>query len=58
MWVGDAAEAYRISTANGGEGLLEPQTLADPATGEQLVVSEIRLFGDCTLRFVSGEYKV
>jgi hypothetical protein len=56
--VGDAAEAYQVATANGGEGVLEPQTMHDPASGQEAVVSEIRLFGDCVLRFVSGGFQV
>lgn len=53
----DAAEAYRISTAHGAVGVTEPQALKDAATGAELVVSEIRAYGDCVLRFVSGGFE-
>lgn len=56
--VEDAAAAYVAATASGGVGVLEPQTLADSASGTEAVVAEIRLFGDCVLRFVSGSYQV
>lgn len=55
--VDDAAEAYAISTANGGIGVHPPVTLSDEATGTRLVFSEIKLYGDCVLRFVSGDYE-
>ncbi|GAB4813284.1 hypothetical protein N2152v2_000330 [Parachlorella kessleri] len=55
--VEDAAEAYRMATANGGIGVTEPQTLTDGASGQEMVVSEIQLFGDCLLRFVSGGFQ-
>ena len=54
----DAAEAYRVATANGGIGVTEPQKLTEGASGQEMVVSEIQLFGDCLLRFVSGGFQV
>ncbi|GAB4822862.1 hypothetical protein N2152v2_009908 [Parachlorella kessleri] len=57
LLVADAAEAYRISVEHGGEGVLEPTTLTDEVSGQQLVVSEIKAYGDCVLRFVSGSYE-
>ena len=54
----DAAEAIRISTENGAAPVRPPVTLRDDATGAALVFSEIKLYGDCVLRFVSGDYEV
>lgn len=56
--MGDAAEAYTISTAHGAEAVLAPVTLRDEASGQELVVSEIKAYGDCVLRFVSGSFQV
>ncbi|PRW55993.1 4-hydroxyphenylpyruvate dioxygenase [Chlorella sorokiniana] len=55
--VDDAAEAYRISTANGGIGVRPPATLKDEATGQTSTYAEVKLYGDCVLRFVSGDYE-
>ena len=54
----DAAEAYRISTENGGVGVRPPVTLADAGSGQRQVLAEVKLYGDCVLRFVSGAYEV
>jgi 4-hydroxyphenylpyruvate dioxygenase len=56
--VSDAAAAYETSVANGGRGVLPPTRIADTATGTTQLVSEVELYGDVVLRFVSGEYKV
>lgn len=55
--VSDAAAAYETSVANGGRGVLPPTRIADTATGTTQLVSEVELYGDVVLRFVSGEYK-
>lgn len=54
--VGDAAEAYKVSVANGAKGVRVPTTLQDN-TG-QAVVSEVALYGDVVLRFISGSWQV
>ena len=54
----DAAEAYRIATAHGGVGVAPPTTRTDAASGTSLTWSEVQLYGDCVLRFVSGDYEV
>lgn len=54
--VGDAAEAYTVSVANGAVGVLAPQTLTDKESGTATVVSEVKLYGDVVLRYVSGDY--
>ncbi|KAI7838946.1 hypothetical protein COHA_007305 [Chlorella ohadii] len=55
--VDDAAEAYHMSTANGGIGVRTPVTLTDEATGQTCTYAEVKLYGDCVLRFVSGSYE-
>ncbi|EFN58665.1 hypothetical protein CHLNCDRAFT_20078 [Chlorella variabilis] len=55
--VDDAAEAYRIATAHGGVGVAPPTTRTDAASGTSLTWSEVQLYGDCVLRFVSGDYE-
>ncbi|ETV83981.1 4-hydroxyphenylpyruvate dioxygenase [Aphanomyces astaci] len=54
--VEDAKAAYDISVANGGEGVTPPQELTDAATGQVSVVSEVKLYGEVVLRFVSGNF--
>lgn len=56
--VDDAAEAFRISTENGAIPVRLPATLRDDVTGTSLVFAEIKLYGDCVLRFVSGDFEV
>eukprot|EP01113_Clastostelium_recurvatum_P050360 TRINITY_DN950_c0_g1_i2.p2 TRINITY_DN950_c0_g1~~TRINITY_DN950_c0_g1_i2.p2 ORF type:complete len:445 (+),score=111.19 TRINITY_DN950_c0_g1_i2:76-1335(+) len=62
--VADAAEAYRIATANGAPGILPPTVLEE--NGGRVVISEIEFYGDRTssdplhqtetvLRFISYE---
>ena len=50
LLVADAEEAYKASTANGAKGGLEPMTLKDEESGQQLVISEVGLYGDVVLR--------
>ena len=54
--VADAKEAYEISTANGAEGVQPPVELVDDKTGTTAVLSEVKLYGDVVLRYVSGNY--
>jgi hypothetical protein len=56
--VDDAAEAYRIATENGGVGVRPPVTLTDAGSGQRQMLAEIKLYGDCVLRFVSGDFEV
>lgn len=56
--VDDAQEAFEVSTANGAEGVLRPTQLRDEASGTSALVSEIRAYGDCVLRFISGDFQV
>ena len=54
--VADAEVAYSISTKNGAIGILAPHTLIDLETGKSMVISEIKMFGDVVIRWVSGEF--
>lgn len=56
LQVEDAAEAHRISTANGAISVAPPSTLVDKATGRTKVVSEVVAYGDVVMRFVSGDF--
>jgi hypothetical protein len=56
--VADAREAYAQSTANGAVGVHQPTVLRDEATATEQWVAEVKLYGDCLLRFVSGTYQV
>lgn len=55
--VEDAQQAYEVSVANGGVGVLKPYTMKDEATGATQVISEVLLYGDVVLRYVSGDFK-
>ena len=54
----DARQAYETATANGAEGVQPPTELRDSASGTEALVSEIRAYGDCVLRFISGSFQV
>jgi 4-hydroxyphenylpyruvate dioxygenase len=54
--VGDADEAFRVSTANGAVPVTAPVVLTDKATGQVMVMSEIRYAGDLVIRWVSGNF--
>jgi hypothetical protein len=56
--VDDARQAFEVSTANGAEGVLPPTELRDDASKTSAVVSEVRAYGDCVLRFISGTFQV
>jgi hypothetical protein len=43
--------------ANGGKAVRPPTTLQDPSGGSA-VVSEVALYGDVVLRYISGDWKV
>ncbi|RLN77701.1 hypothetical protein BBJ28_00010575 [Nothophytophthora sp. Chile5] len=44
------------SVKNGGIGVLEPKTLKDEASGKTTIVSEVKLYGDVVVRWVSGDF--
>lgn len=56
--VEDAAEAHRQATSHGARSALEPTVLSDEASATHQTVSEVELYGDVVLRFVSGTFKV
>jgi len=53
---GDAKIAYDISLENGAVGVFPPTELVDKATGKTMVISETQLFGDGTIRWMSGDF--
>eukprot|EP00644_Phytophthora_capsici_P014453 jgi/Phyca11/503391/fgenesh2_kg.PHYCAscaffold_3_\ len=55
--VGDAKAAYEISVQNGGEGVLAPHTLTDKESGKTTTVSEVKLYGDVVIRWMSGDFE-
>jgi hypothetical protein len=55
--VDDARDAYDQCVANGAKGVRTPVTLTHD-NGESAVVSEVELYGDVVLRFISGDYQV
>jgi 4-hydroxyphenylpyruvate dioxygenase len=55
--VEDARQAYEASVAHGGKGARAPVTLQDGAGGTA-VMSEVELYGDVVLRYISGDWKV
>lgn len=54
--VKDAAEAYASSVSNGARGILKPQTLVDKSGRGTMVISEIAMFGDTVIRWISGDF--
>ncbi|RHY36960.1 hypothetical protein DYB34_008737 [Aphanomyces astaci] len=54
--VDDATVAYETAVKNGAVGVTSPKTSTDAATGEFQVLSEVKLYGDVVLRFISGNY--
>ena len=54
----DAREAYEVATANGAVSVQPPTVLHDGSGGGSKTVSEVVAYGDCVLRFVSGDFKV
>eukprot|EP00250_Pteridium_aquilinum_P020873 c24974_g2_i1 orf=180-1487(+) len=51
--VDDAEEAFKASVANGAIPAYEPHTWLDDASGRGAIVSEVKLYGDVVLRYVS-----
>lgn len=56
--VDDAGEAYEVATANGAISVQPPTVLHDDSGRGSKTVSEVVAYGDCVLRFVSGDFKV
>eukprot|EP00882_Tetradesmus_deserticola_P000513 GHRQ01000565.1.p1 GENE.GHRQ01000565.1~~GHRQ01000565.1.p1 ORF type:complete len:514 (+),score=218.98 GHRQ01000565.1:154-1542(+) len=56
LQVGDAQQAYEVSVANGAQGVRPPTKLED-GSGGSAVVSEVLLYGDVVLRYISGKWE-
>ena len=54
--VKDAAEAFTLSTTAGAVAVTPPYTTVDKVTSKSLTISEIKLFGDSLIRWVSGDF--
>lgn len=54
--VKDAKEAHDISVSNGAISVLLPTELFDEKTNSSMIISEIKLYGDTVIRWVSGNY--
>ena len=54
--VDDAREAFDISVRRGAVPVLSPVEIRDEESGEDQVFSEVRLYGDVVLRYVSGSF--
>jgi len=52
----DATIAYNVATANGARGVCPPTLRTDATTGKSMMVSEIGMFGDVVIRWVSGDF--
>jgi len=55
LLVEDAADAFQNSVENGAVAVMEPRDLVDDATGGKACMSEVKLYGDVVLRFVSKD---
>lgn len=55
--VADAKEAYEVSVKHGGVGVLAPKLMKDDASGQTITISEVKLYGDVVIRWVSGDFK-
>jgi 4-hydroxyphenylpyruvate dioxygenase len=55
--VSDAEEAFHTSVKNGALGVQPPTIITDEVSGTSSTVSEVVLYGDVVLRYVSGDYK-
>lgn len=57
LLVDDATEAYQTSVANGAVSVLPPCEIQDSISGTVQTISEVKLYGDVVLRYVSGNFK-
>ena len=55
--VADAEEAFHTSVKNGAIAVQPPTLLEDSTTKTSSTVSEVVLYGDVVLRYISGDYK-
>eukprot|EP01025_Chloroclados_australasicus_P062056 TRINITY_DN8149_c0_g1_i1.p1 TRINITY_DN8149_c0_g1~~TRINITY_DN8149_c0_g1_i1.p1 ORF type:complete len:475 (+),score=47.86 TRINITY_DN8149_c0_g1_i1:98-1522(+) len=56
LLVEDAYQAYHVAVENGGVGVMKPVKTFDEHSASQQCISEVKLYGDVVLRFVSGDF--
>ena len=56
--VEDAKKAFEVAIQNGGRPVHEPTVLQSPDGQEESVISEVEMYGDVVMRFISGTFKV
>lgn len=54
--VDDASDAFDASVSRGAIPVTPPVELRDEETGKMQVFSEVRLYGDVVLRYISGDF--
>ena len=54
--VGDAELAFTKSVANGAIPVSPPVKLVDATSGQTQVISEIKMFGDVIILWISGDF--
>ena len=55
--VEDAEQAFEVAVQNGGRPVHQPSALQGP-DGQQSVVSEVEMYGEVVMRFISGSFQV
>lgn len=55
--VEDAKQAFEVAVQNGGRPVHQPTVLQGP-DGQESVVSEVEMYGDVVMRFISGSFQV
>lgn len=55
--VEDAKQAFEVAIQNGGRPVHQP-TVLQGSDGQESVVSEVEMYGDVVMRFMSGSFQV
>ena len=55
--VEDAKQAFEVAVQNGGRPVHQP-TVLQVSDGQESVVSEVEMYGDVVMRFMSGSFQV
>lgn len=55
--VEDAKQAFEVAVQNGGRPVSQPAVLQGP-DGQKSVISEVEMYGDVVMRFMSGSFQV
>eukprot|EP00798_Chlamydomonas_sp_ICE-L_P025336 gene25336-10993_t len=58
LLVDDADDAFQQSVANGALPVLPPYKSIDATSGQEQTISEVSLYGDVVLRYVSGQFEL